>query len=176
MVLFFAMNRLTHYRSSREFKIPLDNKIPFISSTIFVYFSAYLLFVSPYFFIIDLEHFRKVLNAYTGIMLGCTTVWLLCPSKVLRQKRLVNENVSHLSLNLFQQILKPYNSFPSMHSAYPICASIATYRFHSPTLGVIFLVWGLLIIIATLTAKQHVLLDVLAGSIWGFAVSLIAFW
>jgi membrane-associated phospholipid phosphatase len=55
-----------------------------------------------------------------------------------------------------------YNCFPSLHVAHSFVSALACYRVHRK-LGVAGAVCATLVAVSTLFAKQHYLLDVLAG-------------
>jgi membrane-associated phospholipid phosphatase len=176
LAVFFIMNNITSLRSNcRELQHPLDDRIPFLGSTSVIYFSTYLIFVLPLFLIQDLRHFIQVLVVYTVVALISNFVFLVYPTRVFRQETLPNEHIGHMSLGLFQRVCKPYNSFPSMHTAYALCAAVAVWRFRDPWLGGVFAVWAVAIAISTLTAKQHVLLDVMGGVLLGLAASVAVY-
>lgn len=176
LVLYFVTNNLSARRKSREMKIKWDDKIPFIAGTGLLYLSTYILAVAPYLFVPEDQDFVRVLVAYSIIAGISTTIYLAFPSKVVRHEQMALNSASELSLTLFQRICKPYNSFPSMHSAYAMSAALAAGRFHSPLLGSILSIWGFAILISTLTAKQHVLLDVISGVAIGVTISFLVYW
>jgi membrane-associated phospholipid phosphatase len=176
LAVFFIMNNITSLRSNcRELQRPLDDRIPFLGSTSVIYFSTYVIFVAPLFLIQDLRHFIQVLVVYTLVALISNFVFLVYPTRVFRQETLPNEHIGHMSLGLFQRVCKPYNSFPSMHTAYALCAAVAVWRFRDPWLGGVFAVWAVAIAISTLTAKQHVLIDVVGGVLLGLAASVTVY-
>jgi membrane-associated phospholipid phosphatase len=176
LVLFFIMNRITSLRPNcRSLQQPWDDRVPFLASTSFIYFSTYVIFVVPFFLIENLGQFIQVLVVYTLVAVVSNLIFLVYPTRVERCETLPNTHLGHSTLGLFQRICKPVNSFPSMHTAYALCAAIAVYRFCGPWLGGLFAVWALAIAVSTLTAKQHVLADVLGGAVVGLAASAIVY-
>jgi membrane-associated phospholipid phosphatase len=64
------------------------------------------------------------------------------------------------------------NAFPSLHAALTVYAGmsiIALYR-HSPLVCGSIILWMLLLLVSTLTTKQHVFVDIVAGVIGGIMV------
>jgi membrane-associated phospholipid phosphatase len=173
---FFTMNRITSLRADcRCLEQAWDQRIPFLAGTSFVYFSTYAIFVGPLFLITDLQQFVLVLVAYTLVALVSNLIFLIYPTRVWRQEELPNTHLGLSMLSLFQRVSKPVNSFPSMHTAYALCAALAVYRVCGSWLGGLFGIWALAIAISTLTAKQHVLVDVIGGVAVGLVASGIVY-
>jgi membrane-associated phospholipid phosphatase len=176
LVIFFAMNRVTSRRKSHNLHVALDDRIPFSAHTGLVYFSTYAIFVLPLILITGANSFIQVLSAYSVIIFSCCTIFILYPTRVDRREQLPNRTISHFLLNIFHSVCRPYNSFPSMHTAYACSAAFAIYRYYNPLLGGLFFFWAFAIGVSTLTSKQHVILDVAGGAVIGAIVSMFFYW
>jgi membrane-associated phospholipid phosphatase len=72
----------------------------------------------------------------------------------------------------------PLNAFPSLHAGFLVYAIALARRLFgrrlNPVLLAMLLVWGMLILYATLATKQHYALDLLAGGLLGWAADWFA--
>jgi membrane-associated phospholipid phosphatase len=68
----------------------------------------------------------------------------------------------------------PWNCFPSVHVSITSLVVMAVWRCRRRW-GVVYACWTLLIVVSTLTTKQHYALDILGGMAMAAMVYLIAF-
>jgi membrane-associated phospholipid phosphatase len=72
----------------------------------------------------------------------------------------------------------PFNAFPSLHAGFLIYMASLTWRmFRGRLSGAVIcggLVWGALILYATLATRQHYALDLVAGAALGYAADRLA--
>ncbi len=167
---YFVIPRVMFFQPSAMPFVSLDHAVPFLSWTILVYMSLYAQ-VTVMFFVIKN---RVVLNhlfwAYliSGVLLG--GFYLLIPT---------THNyplpVSHCNNCLDSMVLwlrrtdVAANQFPSGHALFSLlgpCFLLAAGRYKK---GILFLLWGALITISTLTVKQHNVVDVVAGAFFAIA-------
>lgn len=175
----FPVYLLTNYiqnwinASSFDPVIQLDYLIPFLPFTIWIYYIFYLLFFFMLFFIPNNKKGEKLLrNMLISLIIDIITssvIFLLFPVKVK-----LRENINYQNINSFytkQLILllykydKPFSSWPSLH----VSQTIIMYKYFNKIYqshAVTFLV--VLIILSTLTTKQHYLFDIVTGIMKGY--------
>lgn len=155
-----AARRPRHY----SLKLPVDDEIPFIPMFAIPYFSAYVLGNAGYAVLLTHAIFPKVFLGYLVLFFSGLISYYLWPCRVERQEAIAVTNLSTRLLAGFQQRLKPYNSFPSMHVAYCLFSALMVFAYGPRWLVLFCAGWAGLVILATLFTKQHYLLDVLAGA------------
>lgn len=138
-----------------------EDKIPFLPWTIIIYLSLFvqcLLVIS----VIKREHLKRVFIILSSMILICVTLFIVFPTGYPR--------IAYLSTNklltLFRFIDNPVNCFPSLH----VCSTLLFAYFFEKysqvtdkTYKLLFWFWSILIIISTLTTKQHYLIDIFAS-------------
>jgi membrane-associated phospholipid phosphatase len=148
---------------------PVDRLIPFWDNTIWIYLSINLLNpIGPL-----LMNKRHDLATYARgiifISLFANLIFLLWPSTVQRNECLAT-NPLYLA---FVRVDSPRHAFPSLHAAFSVyavlCARKVFVEMRAPeSLSIIFALWAVCILFSTLSTKQHVFSDIVAGSLLGF--------
>lgn len=148
-----------------------DQLIPFSSQTVWIYLSIYLLMpIGPFL----MDERRQVLRYAFGIVLIgliADIIFLFCPTSCPRPD-ITATNAGYQAL---VSVDNSFHAFPSLHAAFAVysamCGGIilrelGKARFWQTGLWL----WAFLILLATLTTKQHVISDVVAGGLLGFGV------
>jgi len=171
LIVFFTVKKHRVAPESRLYlATQLDLKIPFLPRMALVYFSTYIFILLPFLKLSNARLFVGILVSYVVVTLVSTVIHVILPSQVKRIDDLAPYGLSGKLLDIFQQICKPYDNFPSMHVGYSVLV-VGVYFLTSGTLlGSIVLVWAILIALSTLFTKQHLILDVLAGTLNGAIV------
>lgn len=149
----------------------IDRLIPFSDQMVWPYLSIYLLMpVGPFL----MTNRRRLLQYAAGIVLislFADLIFLFWPTTCPRSA-LPSANAAYQTLT---RIDNSFHACPSLHAAFAIysalCGSLVLGEFRGGRLwqtGV--WLWALLILYATLATKQHVLVDIAAGSALGFGI------
>ncbi|HWB61796.1 MAG TPA: phosphatase PAP2 family protein [Chthoniobacteraceae bacterium] len=150
--------------------------IPFQPQAVWIYFSNFLLMgVGPY-----LMNQRGQILRYVGGLLLITfvanVIFLFWPT--------VNVRPDPAGANTVYRLLivtdKPYHSFPSLHAAFAVYSALsgglAVRDFAaSRAWRAVLWIWALLVLYSTIATRQHVLVDIAAGSVLAFAGYACAF-
>jgi membrane-associated phospholipid phosphatase len=161
--------RLTHHRI---WHLPLDAAIPFLPNFALIYFSAYLLGVMAYLVLFAHPLLPRVVGGYLAVFGVCAATYFFFPSRVERREHLTPTTWPLRLLIWFQRAAKPYNCFPSMHTAFCFYSALTVFRFGPSGWGASLLGWAALVALSTLLTKQHYLADALAG----VSVALAVVW
>jgi len=173
VVASLALNeRAARHPRPYSLKLPVDDRLPFIPVFVFFYFSAYLLGNASYLLLFAHPIFPKVFSGYLALFGVGVTCYFLFPCRVERREALAPTTIPTQLLVAFQQKLKPYNSFPSMHVAFCLFSALMIIMSGAIWLGIFCLGWAGLIALSTLLTKQHHLLDVAAGAVLATSVVL----
>jgi membrane-associated phospholipid phosphatase len=170
---------LQHHHFFQTTTMPLsviDRLIPFMPQTVWIYLSIDILMpIGP----LLMGQRRQLLRYATGIILiglVADVVFLFWPTSCPRPDK-TGANA------LYQAVVSIDNSFhafPSLHAAFAIysalCGGMVVRELNaSRTWQIVFWLWAFFILLATLTTKQHVLADIMAGSVLGLVAYLCVF-
>ncbi len=153
--------------------LPWELQLPFIPEMIWVYFSMYILFVLPPFFLDTSQMVALGRRLFWGTAIAGIT-YLLLPSKLGFPRQLPEDP---LHAQVFAQLFtvdQPHNMVPSLHIVFTTLLTLSFASASRASGGKAFW-WGwmLLISASTVLVRQHHLLDVLAGLI---AAALLVRW
>lgn len=159
-----ACNWLTSLRDDAyALYLPIELAIPFRPGFVWAYFSMYLLFWLPPFFL-DAAALRRLGVRLVVATLLCGVAFLLLPTR-LGFERVVPQGEPYRTMfGLMFSLDQPHNLVPSLHvvySALVVSALCAVVR--SPVCRALAWAWLVLICVSTLLVHQHHLADVAAG-------------
>jgi membrane-associated phospholipid phosphatase len=143
----------------------LDLWTPFLPATVFLYVSDYLLAFVAF---MSLEK-RESVHRFLWVFMSCVGVaglihWVW-PTTFPRDQFPIPQDasaVTQLALRLLRTFDSPNSCLPSLHVATATGSAVLVYR-ERPRLSLGLLVWALVVCASTLTAKQHYVVDVVAG-------------
>lgn len=143
----------------------IDQLVPFLPWTSYIYVTDYIFpFVVGYLIHSSLG-MTRVSVAFFLMIFFTNLTFILLPVSYPRELYPLAQDQNFL-LYLLRKIDTPANCFPSAHVATVWTSTLAIQR-ERPKLFIYFLIWALLIIISTLTTKQHFLVDIIGGVIVG---------
>jgi membrane-associated phospholipid phosphatase len=158
----FALPERFHFGEPTSLdKSVVDDWIPFLAWTIWVYGSYYLFLVLAVWLPKD---DRRRSDAAYGLVLAAIVgmaIFTLWPTSVMRQSPSFAGATGFLWRLLFS-LDTTVNALPSLHVANTCLAAIALWS-RRGVWRVIVPVWATMIILSTLTTKQHYAIDVLGG-------------
>jgi len=179
LIILFLLTYTTtnHFSIWGPWQLPMFNiekNIPFIPWSVSIYLSVYLLIIIAL-IIIPKNKFKPAIYGMFGIMIIHGLFFLIIPTTYPRPNFPLD--ISAINYYLYKFLIAadlPQNCFPSQHVSMCIFLSIFIYLINKK-IGAIFLLWSLLIIMSTLTLKQHYILDVLGGLIVAAITNIILF-
>ena len=150
----------------------IDQKIPFINWTIWFYISQYIIIPWSFYFVKDPENYSPMF--YSMIMaIGISgLIFFLYPTTIHRPEQVNGDLIEGIRWILYQ-LDAPTNCFPSLHVALACLCSIYIMREHK-WIGLFSWLWSFLIIISTMTLKQHYFVDVIGGAVTAFLTCQLA--
>ena len=152
-----------------------DRMIPFVPEMVLIYLSIYLFWLPPILSKnISPKYFWKIMVAISLAFIATFLGHLLIPSSYPRPQ--ISDVVAETDWANF--IIKrflhwadpPNNTFPSSHVVAAAILMILTRKKFKSWLYAIYCLWGTLIIISTLTVKQHYVVDVISAILVALAV------
>jgi membrane-associated phospholipid phosphatase len=164
LVIFYTPYLLVNHLSSGHNELPFilgEEKIPFLPWTVIIYLSAFLQGIILY-WKVEKSTFFGIFKILGIFILAHIFVFLIYPTEFPRN----GYESGNLFLVLFRLIDEPVNCFPSLHVSVSLLFAICwQYRVkNKPKVSVfLFWFWSLIVIISTMTTKQHYLLDILGS-------------
>ncbi|MEI6806087.1 MAG: phosphatase PAP2 family protein [Myxococcaceae bacterium] len=139
----------------------IDNQIPFLRWTIWFYISQYLIIPFSFAAVKKTENYSHMYYSMLTATLFSCVIFLLYPTAINRPETLDSSLIDTIRWVLYQ-LDSPTNCFPSLHVALACLSGVFVAREYK-WLGIISWIWSGLIILSTMTLKQHYAIDVLGG-------------
>jgi len=166
-VAFFAvyptLNWLTSLRSSPfHLYVPAELDVPFVPQFVWAYFSMYLLFAMPPFFI-QAEQLPALGKQLIAGTLASGLLFLLFPAELGFARTIPAETPYAGIYAAMFGVDRPYNLVPSLHVVFSTAIALACADVAKPGARVVLLGWLAVIATSTVLVHQHHVLDVAAA-------------
>lgn len=169
---YFAVARSLDPVRAGSLRTQLDELVPFVPESVFVYASVFAAAFLPVFVVRSRALFRRVALAYAATIALSLACFALVPvtSRELRASAdaLDPSRFVEWGVLLIYRLDPATNLFPSLHLSIAVVAALSAWAVR-PLYGVVSLLWVALVAVSVLTVKQHFAVDVLAGSALGAA-------
>jgi len=140
----------------------LDRAVPFLDWTIWLYYSYGLFLVLPFLVGRDEGSASWTLYALMTNSMVAALIFFVWPTSVPAPQPTIG-GMSGLLWDGLLTVDRPTNVFPSLHVANACVCAFALWRERNAWRSV-SPVWTLLIVVSTLTTKQHFAVDLLGGA------------
>lgn len=161
-----------HYFPVRELAGgPLDPWIPFLPHTVWLYLSIYLFLPLPPLLLCERRQLLRYGAGFAAFSLAGCTAFLFwpttCPRPPLSDPPLI--------YRMLTQLDNPFHAFPSLHAASALYTAAGAECVRRELTGgwpwrAGIWLWTALILLATLTTKQHQTPDIAAGGVLGLVM------
>lgn len=157
--------------------LPIDELIPFIPCTILIYYGCFLFWIYNYTVILktEPEGTYRFLSAELLGKLICFISYVLIPTVMIRPE-VNNSGIFSTAIGLMYSMDAPDALFPSMHCfvSWMCVVGLRGKPEISNKHRNLSIIAAVLVFAATLTTKQHVVVDVISGIILAELVYFIA--
>lgn len=174
LVFEVTLNSLTYFgtrlinggREHADLTIPADAYFPLIPWTVLIYIGAFLLWIINYILAChqDEKTAYRLLSADLVAKLVCLACFIILPTTNVRPE-ITGDGFWEMGMRLLYEADAADNLFPSIHCLTSTFCVIAVRE--NPRIPVWYKVFSFLfaaaICLSTLTTKQHVIVDVIAG-------------
>jgi membrane-associated phospholipid phosphatase len=143
----------------------IDQAVPFVPWTIWIYNSEFFLFFSAFFLSADLVNANKYLYSFLSAQILSTLVFIFWPTTYPREQFPLPADIDSITRALFANLRgvdSPANCFPSMHVC-GVYVSAFLFIDEQRKKLIPYFLWATAIAFSTLTTKQHYLADVVSG-------------
>lgn len=151
-----------HYRMA----LPIDDLFPFLPWTIVIYFGCFLFWAVNY-ILVSMESREKSDRFFLADLLSklvCLTVFVLFPATMERPEVTGSDIFSQI-VRILYRIDPPTSLFPSMHCLVSWLCWIGVRRSRRipPIYKWFSFLFAIAVCVSTLTVRQHVFVDTVAG-------------
>ncbi len=166
---YFLVGWLTEGRHMHTMYTAVDDLVPYLPSTIFVYFTVYHAFAAPLLVQDDPDTARIVAMEAAAVMLTDFAIMMLYPVTMARPEP-SGPPLSAWFMELLHGADPAHNCFPSSHCSAALFGFLAVLTARRHRLAWYMGFSALAISLSTMTTRQHYAADVLAG--WGVALAI----
>lgn len=149
-----------------DIETALDRMIPVVNWTVLIYFGCYIFWIAGYMYnaALDKKHCYRFLMADWLGKVVCFICYIVYPTTNTRPE-IIGTDIWAQLMNLLYRIDEADNLFPSIHCLVSWLCYIGVRGNKKVPLWirVTFCVCAVAVFISTLTTKQHVIYDVVAG-------------
>ncbi|MDB6064901.1 MAG: hypothetical protein JWR26_1109 [Pedosphaera sp.] len=166
---FYFWCQRNHVTTPREFRLPIDDKIPYRPRWVWVYsFLYYPVIVAINWSVTSPRHFLYVAISYMLLLGFQMAFFTFLPVATPAEWRTCNTSSgrSERFLAFVQSLDARSNSFPSMHTSVAMLTAMHLY----PALGAWAFAFPALIALSCVYTKQHYVVDLPAGALLGWFV------
>lgn len=166
---FYFWCQRNHVAQPREFRLPIDDRIPYRPRWVWIYsFLYYPVIVAINWTVSSPRQYLYVALSYM-LLLGFQMIFfLLVPVATPAEwrTRVVGRGRSEKFLAFVQSFDGRSNSFPSMHTSVATLTALHLY----PAFGPLVIAFPVLIALSCLFTKQHYVVDLPAGALLGWLI------
>lgn len=175
-VLYLVPNHLQLFPPRQLWWTAVDQSVPFLPGTVWIYFSDYALVAAAFMLQTTWAEVRRYVKTYLALLVVGAVIHLSWPTVFPRETfPLDGGTFSARALATLRGVDAATSCLPSMHVAGSYLAAFSLWR-HRPGLFGGFLLWATAIAVSTLTTKQHYLVDIFAGLFLAAAIAGVFFW
>lgn len=152
----------------------LDYHIPFIPSFFFIYITYIPFCVFSCYILKNKENFALAIYTFISYAILSSIIYVWYPTIYPREDFFLPENISSITQrlsNIVRYVDCSTTCFPSAHAGYCFIAAYIVLK-EQKEKWLLIAPWGFLIIISTLTTKQHCLIDLIGGIVISYALLL----
>jgi hypothetical protein len=151
---------------SSELVSPLDEHLPFVAHSIWVYLWMFPSALIPLFVVRCPRLFRRTALAYASaitVSLICFTAFPVTSAHLRATPAMLDiARPSDWAVSVLYSLDPPYNLFPSLHLSIAALAAVSVWKAAKPYGAAVFVGVGF-VGVSVCTVKQHFLLDALGG-------------
>ncbi len=173
-VLYMGSNHF-HLFSPRQ--LPLwwiDEAVPFVPSSVWIYISEYIFFPVVYFTCKDLVNLNKYFYSFLFLQTISVFIFIVWPTIYPRELFPLTDQMNAATYFIFNSLRTAdtaANCCPSLHVSSVYLSSFIFLDDQKDKFPFFFL-WGTLIAASTMTTKQHYMVDVITG----FLMAIGTYW
>ncbi|MCS6972275.1 MAG: phosphatase PAP2 family protein [Turneriella sp.] len=166
--MYWVTNSIWADRPGISLAFALDHAIPFLPWTAPGYALYYAIIILPAFTIRQRQLLLRTLIGFVLMSLVALVFFALFPVRMARPGIPTQEYFFYWAAALTYILDQPVNCFPSLHAADAVFVAACTWVL-SRRVGIAAAVAAGIVVLSTITLKQHYVADTAAGVLLGFA-------
>jgi membrane-associated phospholipid phosphatase len=143
----------------------IDQAIPLVPWTVWIYISETFLFFTAYFLFKDMTNANKYIYSFLGLQLVSVAIFWFWPTTYPRAEYPLPSDLDALTFYVFnglRNLDSPGNCCPSLHVSSCYLTSFIFLDEQKEKFP-IFFCWATAVAVTTLTTKQHYIIDIATG-------------
>ncbi len=176
-IFYLTIERILIFRPKKVPELGIDRQIPFWPWTIWIYQATAPFMLLLFLLAQNPTNLNSLIFAYTTLMVGGAFIFFFFPTTVPRDIYPIPTTTdawTRWNFEKLREVDKPVNCVPSMHVALTLLFTLLFVQEQQHLLPY-FSIFGLAIVLSTMTTKQHYFIDVIAGALAGVGVYLLYF-
>ena len=166
--VYYGARLLTEGKKHYFIELPFEEKIPFWTWSIIIYFGCYVFWIVNY-ILSTRNGLGNAIRFAIAEMMGkitCCIVYVLYPTTMIRPE-VTGNSIWDQIVKWLYQVDAPNNLFPSIHCyvSWFCFIGIRSQKNISKGYKIFSLIFALAVCVSTLTIKQHVFIDTFSGII-----------
>ncbi len=174
---FFTYISTNHFHLFTPRTLPLswvDELVPLVPNTVWLYISEYFLFIVVYIFCRSPLNLNRYFYSFFVVYFLSTIIFIVWPTTYPRHLFPLPTNINEITYYVFNMLRNadtPANCCPSLHVSSVYLASFV-YLDEDKRKFPFFFTWATVVAVSTLTTKQHYLFDIILG----FLMAAVTYW
>lgn len=143
----------------------IDQTVPFVPETVWIYVSEYIFFPVVYLTCRDVVNLNKYFYSFLFLQVLSVVIFIVWPTTYPRELFPLTPSIDAITYFVFNSLRTAdtaANCCPSLHVSSVYLSSFIFLDEQKEKFS-FFFVWGSLIALSTLTTKQHYMIDVISG-------------
>jgi membrane-associated phospholipid phosphatase len=173
-VMYMASNRLHIFPPQLLPMTRIDEAVPLVPWTLWIYLSEYFFFAIVYAITRDYTNLNKYWYSFLALQTVSVAIFWIWPTTFPRELYPIPVDIDQITYYAFQSLRATdtaANCCPSLHVS-SVFLSCFIFLDEQKRKFPFFIIWGSLIALSTLTTKQHYLVDVVVGT----AMAIVFYW
>jgi len=168
---YLAVNAGGKLRNATDVQFVFENSIPFVPNAIIIYLLIFPFLLAPVFIVKKYADFIEVLAIYAVLVVVSLATFFAFPTTMARPSIPAGGFIGRL-FSVIWAVDGPHNLFPSLHVSSVVFAALVN-GFFCPKAKLPSWLGAVLISVSTLFVKQHALVDVLGGAVFGASAYIL---
>lgn len=150
----------------------IDQSIPLLPWTVTIYLSHFFLVMALFFCVKTYTRVRHIFWSSVSLLVLSITFFLVVPFQI-RHVPFPSQDIWSGMINLIRIFDVHTNLLPSLHVLMALFGPLFLLAAEGFSLrNALFLLWGILITLSTMTTKQHLFADVITGTLLSLFMAL----
>lgn len=155
----------------------IDRNVPYIPWTVAIYISYFILMFLPLLVCREERIFYRMWTSYMIVAMTSCIIFLFFPTRYTWHPPSHEQDVFRFLRIFLTHAETDFNAFPSLHVSNSVVGAFTYLWYRHYGKGTVFLIWGILVAMSTVTVKRHFFVDSIGAFLLAaLAVALVNLW